>query len=872
MARKKKKSRARSKPPEEQLTIEQLEARAAENLEAGNPRQAVKDARKLCGHDRERYESLLRRAGVALVDSLLLNGKVSQARTVFASLGNLPPTPECDALTVRLARETGDFAAAAEAAARLLTTAASDDGGDSDGDDRSPLLPADVLVLSFAEFPPSQAAAHPVPAAELRQVHRALALICEQSYDEALAAVRGLGRHSPFAHWRLFVKGLAAFYRGEDDKARQAFERLPEMGSWLADAASPFLLLLLPVDDAHCRQLAKDEERLRAACRLAGRSELAEVLPRANYLWMTGRYRDSFRFLRRSRIGFPAETPDVIGSLTRFYYNAAFLLEDEAGERYVDFLFEEAEKSRGKNPTLMLRGIRLVALFSEGFDGEEEAVFSIWQDFLFCYQTSCGRNPRLASLVYAHVGELFARTEEAQTGINPFLLLGLPDPVGEQRYILNPEMAEKCFQSAVKEDEWNRLAWLSLLNLYDQAGWKSKRNRLLDEIVKRFPDDKAVLVRAGAGCCDRGAWDKGRKYYRRALDLDQRDRALQERFILAVTRLALKQAVNGRLKRCFSLLDEVLAIARPEMDHFNLGSSYLLGRWSVFFLLAAENDHAWDCFEQALKQAPNEPKFLYFFWLYALGRGIDPRSLGRLEKSLKKMFRSADIAAALELLEVFEYCLLLVEGRDEDDGFMPLLEKEEKKLRRLLTRVVRRADTDQVVRVAEYAVDDAVTGRGLFRACLRRLRSLDSRSPYYLFYASVAEVAKKKIPYNEDIDSLRHILSLAEETRDQVFIARVKKHLEQMEAVVALVEEIKSHGDGLTDFNHLMDDFVDDHEGESDDWEPDFPPPPGAVQVPPSWLDSHRFGSGRSPDKSDRPNKEVPPPPETPSLLDLLDD
>jgi hypothetical protein len=120
----------------------------------------------------------------------------------------------------------------------------------------------------------------------------------------------------------------------------------------------------LPVGDPSCQQLAKDEARLRDACLLAGQQALADILPRANYLWMTGCHRDSFRYLHRSKVEFPAETPDVYGSLSRFYYNAVFSLGNEAAESYIDFVLGEATKNPEKNQIMILQGLRLGNIFS----------------------------------------------------------------------------------------------------------------------------------------------------------------------------------------------------------------------------------------------------------------------------------------------------------------------------------------------------------------------------------------------------------------------------------------------------------------------------------------------------------------------------
>ncbi|MCK4378051.1 MAG: hypothetical protein KAW01_01835, partial [Deltaproteobacteria bacterium] len=797
------------------------------------------------------------------VEVLLDKGKVSQARAAFALLIKMPPTPEIDDLALRLARESGDFTSTANVAARLLTV-----GGQGDDDDLQKLRAADVLVLSFADFPVSLASEHPDTAAELRQVHRALELICKKSYNEALAAVGHLGRRSLFAHWRLFIKGMVAFYRDEDDKARQAFQRLPE-NSWLSGAASTFQLLLLPAGDAQCRQLAKNESRLRDACMLAGCQELVDVLPRANYLWMTGRYRDSFRYLRRSLANFPAETPDVYGSLTRFYYNAGYHLEGEQRDRYIHFLFDASQKILEKNKTAVLQGMRLTALYFEIDGGEEEGVIYIWQEFIRRYQHFYGEHKGLNSLIYAHLGALFAREGEVvDMKMNPFHLPGYHDAGRDEPDILDPEKAEKYFLLSIEEDEQNSQAWLSLLDLYDNAGWKSKKNRLLDDIIKRFPDDKDALLKAGAGCCERHAWHKGLKYLRRALDLGLPDSFVQEKFMLATASLALEQVFKGQVERCRSLLDDVLAIARPELDEFNRGRSYYLGRWVVFSMIAGRNDEAWEYYEQALEQAPNPDKLLYFTWIYALCRGIDVRSLSRLKKPLKKLFAAAAVSTAMDFLEVFKYSRQLI-----DDEYEPL-EKEEKQLRVLLAKAMRRAETGQVVQVLEYAFDDAVAGKRLVRACLRRLKALDARSPHYLFYSFVAErLIGMKFPQAQDVAYLKRILSQAEATQDRELVGRIKEQIAGMEMFVNLCENLDVSADDLAELDEDGD-FEEEEELDADAdscW--DMPlPPPGASQVPASWKRNHRSSSMPPSPKKDQSPQTSNELSEARSLFDMFDD
>lgn len=860
MAKKKKRRNKKSRAPEKVLTIAELEAQAAESFNVGNFRQAISAAQRLCDRDRERYEPLLRRARLALVKVLLDKGKVSSARAAFTPLTKMPLVPEIDVLSLRLARESGDFAAAAEAAARLLTAEAQ-----VDDDRRHQLWAADTLVLSFADFPPSRAADHPGPAAELARVHQALALICAQSYDEARAAVDKVNRRSLFAHWRLFIKGLVAFYRHEDDKAGQAFRRLPA-DSWLVGAASPFQLLLLPAADSRCRQLAKDEARLRDACLLAGRPELAAVLPRANYLWMTGRHRDSFRFLRRSWAGFPAETPDAYGSLTRFYYNSGFHLEGEPRDRYLHFLHDLSRNEKEKNETVVLQGLRLTALYCEDCWGEEtEAVF-YWQEFRRRYQHFYGENPLLNSLVYARLGELFAQ-EPPGMEMNPFQLPGFPDGKAGKKKILDPEMAEKYFLLSIKADDGNKKAWLDLLAVYAGVGWKSKQNRLLDDMVKCFPDDKDVLLQAGSGCWERGALYKGWKYFCRALDLDPLDSVTQEKCILLTIDRARGQVRKGRWEKCRSLLAEVENITRPELDDFNRGRSYFLGRWSIFSLLADKKEEARDYYQRAVEQAPNVDKFLYFYRLYASIQGCDRRSFPWAQKVSRKLFPGVSVATAMDCLDVFQYCRLLPAADDAR-----LLEKEEKQLQKVLAKVMPRADAGQVVTVLEYLLPGSLVDKRLVRACLRRLRILDAGSPHYLYYRFVVEKqGAQKLPREEDLVRLREILAVAEKRRERQLADRIKELITRLEPFFDLLAEMKDRYD--EDGTDLEDEdfFGDDPGGDGGEhW--DMPLPPGASAPPPSWNTSRGPARDSRKQRKDSAAQEAGALLEAASLFDLLDD
>ena len=80
----------------------------------------------------------------------------------------------------------------------------------------------DVAVFakaSWDELPNDQAA-------EAHAVRDALGLVCEGRFGAALERVKGIARGSTYSDWRLFIRGLIAFYQGELEAARDSWKRL----------------------------------------------------------------------------------------------------------------------------------------------------------------------------------------------------------------------------------------------------------------------------------------------------------------------------------------------------------------------------------------------------------------------------------------------------------------------------------------------------------------------------------------------------------------------------------------------------------------------------------------------------------------------
>lgn len=85
---------------------------------------------------------------------------------------------------------------------------------------------ADLLVLTFQPVRFATPNEEQI-AVEVRCVHEALQLISQQQWEQAANACRSIPRRSCFSHWALFLKGVAAFHAGNDERMEKSFRDLP---------------------------------------------------------------------------------------------------------------------------------------------------------------------------------------------------------------------------------------------------------------------------------------------------------------------------------------------------------------------------------------------------------------------------------------------------------------------------------------------------------------------------------------------------------------------------------------------------------------------------------------------------------------------
>jgi hypothetical protein len=565
---------------------DEREGRIRGFLAQGSWRKARDEAKELCKLDRGRYLPLLVEANAGLARDMLARNLVSEARQVIAYLKTIAPRSIWESLELEAAMKSGDYSAAAADALRAL------DQGRASADrlQRS----ADQLVLAF-QTTPYPASATAVQAAAIQG---ALEAICAGDYNLAAERIRPIPHDSAFRHWKLFVKGLAACHRGDHERSAHFLAALPA-DSVPGRAALPYLHWLGKAEGRtrfdelpdHCRELVAT---------LAGAAGQARLLARAEGLWQEGQIEEMYNLVRQGIDGFPSEQPDWLGTLTDFCINCLSILPPEAHGNYEEYLHSLVAERRTRSAREAKMLWRIMAL---SFDFESGAPFASWpwEQFLALRTRLDGPNPRLDSQAYQWIGTI-------QAGINPlasedyrsFAAAHMPDAKGAMR----------SFRKSIEADPGNLESHLALAMVLDRLKRKGERNRLLDVLTKRFPDNKHVLMLAAGRCIDRKAFVKGLALMERALAQDKLDPEIPDRIVTSQYLQAEELFRRGRPVDAHRALDaaEVHAVDRP--DDFRRSRWTMLLRRGILDRLYGGESRAAQDLAQARSTAPSLEAYL----------------------------------------------------------------------------------------------------------------------------------------------------------------------------------------------------------------------------------------------------------------------
>ncbi len=799
--KKKKKHNLKNGPPAQPLPV--LEKQYQSCIEKKDYKAACSCLNKLLNHDRAKYLSLMIECRKKLFHQCIKQKNIGRAQMELSRLKGVAGDEGVLIEGILFTTVTGDFRQGAQLCKQLLSGTAVDTL-----DEHERILAADCLVLSFNDNNGADKNNQPL-FNDISAIRKALESICEQRYGAALSAIRTVGIHSPAAPWKMLVKGMCAYYTGDDGKACRAFEGVA--GESRAKGTARVFLSNLRYN-AYIAQNYKNALLLQQLCVLNGHKDMKKILPRAEYLWHSGREKDSYKHLCRTLPSFPPPETGFLNDLAHFYFTVHFAFGENKYERYQEGIFQKIERHGPENKFEFFLLSRLDAITISGEMAYPEEIIDAWERCYDAYRAVYGENNSLHSLVYLQTGKQLEKTRNIEDRYYTDFFF---HPRKKKRWTAAYEKAELYYTKAEKLAPGSIEPYLARLNLYEQAQQDAKANRLLDTMVKRFPENKHTLIKAGNRCIDRKAYKKGISYLEKAAGLDHLDSILKEYLIIAYIHYSKKFAKQNRtLYRPF--LDKALALGDPGSDHFNRGHAFLYVRWAAFEYLAGYPQAADELLRKSTEN--NHPPLLvdYFtslvFYVYGLSYHAEMHK--RIKRHLKG---KPDIHKALCMQKVIDYFFLLENGPG-------ILRAEIKKLNRYILKLKNITTApDEIRALLLFYLKNAKNipdATHLIRKLSKKMISAYPDNPFFrfAFVYSDFDADLYSGSFRSTIEKLDDILNDAEKEQDYELISLVKSPLEMLKKLENIynfpVPRFDNNNKKFDDLEYYEDNDEDDYEDE----------------------------------------------------------
>ena len=601
------KRKRRKKPNQHQkggnLSPDQLRDQTERQFAAGEFRQAVKGYQALYKLDPANYREPYIRIALSVIGLALDFNKYQEASRWIDALGELDAGLQVlEEPRLRLAYLQGDFAAGA-ALGRLWLESP---------DEPKRARGADLVVLGKGE--------------ESAPVCRAIQCLCNQDWNGVREALAEIGRKSPFSHWRLFLKGCAAYYQNDRETAVACFTKLPP-GTVPAKKARAYSFLM-----AGWKGAPEDGE-LAEGCLYLGKPGMEKPLADAQEYWQNGKFRPALQALGRIQ-GFPSFQADLPGQLAYFVGVAHSVMLEDVYHSFKEALLAVAKTAK---PSAKYFYYGILAKISPGETLAPESK-RYWKEYLGGRKAIHGENTRLdaschhyRALKELRVNCCMEHEEAAQANATRLL---------EQSMAIDPGIES---------------VQLVLMELYQEIGDQSAANKLLDEMSARFPDSSKVLLEAGRACMQRKSYSKGLAYLLKAQEADPLDPEIQAEVRKGMFEKAIghfKKKSDSQADKARETLDNLLA-SIPANPPFAESRDFYLLRWAALEDIApAGNSRV--AFAK-LKEARGVPTQLREFFL-ALHRDIYDERLTKYPDTTRylhfKLKGKPDPSQALDMVKL----------------------------------------------------------------------------------------------------------------------------------------------------------------------------------------------------------------------------
>lgn len=486
-----------------------LEETGLEFLRNGKFRKARDAFKSLHKSQPARALPLLIDANLGLAHEMMAKGLVSEANQVLAYLKTIAPAdfnlPLTAAATAANPRDAWSSMVPL-AAQRLATSPTQSD---------SSIRAADEIMLGASSPDHS---GHPDAKAILTAFELGYG---SATAEETTKLLRSVPRASPFSHWVLFFKGMTALESGNHARAADCFRRVPENSLLQASISALLTVCGAPVTPQ------PSSRTVHVLCSWAGHPRLAEPLLLAEPLWRKKQRAKAFTLLTKNVPGlFCWGAGRFNADLTRFLTGEFVKTHSDRTDYNEAVLTYVLGSSRTIARASVDRTYFTIDLAD--FTACAHSHFSAALKNLESISHATSLSPAMLSRIFTNLAENYITAVKE-------------DPYDE----CNPPNAKKALEQALKHDPDNLRAWLMQCDLLSMGKDTAAYHRFLDDLTKRFPTQKEVLIRNGDCCTERKTYTKALRNFENAKKID----AVDPRIARGILRAHLGIAEEAYKKR-----------------------------------------------------------------------------------------------------------------------------------------------------------------------------------------------------------------------------------------------------------------------------------------------------------------------------------
>jgi tetratricopeptide (TPR) repeat protein len=601
------------------LALPTLKARVERALDEDRFQHGLELARTLAKRDpSEINNELLRRACLGRARQLAGQGYHRDACTVLDSAIQLGGTPTFRAEVARELAASGDVR-------RALAVA--------EGFADAHLQPQILARAADAALVQESAGRGLLPESlrgQLDLVVRAFGQVEAGQDEQARETLQGIGLQSPFLEWKLLLRGLIAYYQGDDGRALENWQRLT-LDRWPARLAAPFRFLI--DKDFRAAQPAATQTALqRQADRLQGPG-LAQALrgiqaALSNDRQLPSAFRQAETLLGALRREAPALVPRLAAC---FYWAIITHGNPEDVGRYLRVFGvppDDPQLARLQALAMEQRGMmqpahqewlqleKVLAANPAGWPGEQAG--------------------RARALVWWHMGHNADEVPDvAELPDLPPFLRDHPD----RPRPLKPT-AEECFEQSLKLAPDLLEAHLALLRHFQRKNKAAKAEKAARRLLKHYPEHGPTLEALGDLRMQAQDYGEGITCFEQALRANPLERRLRSKLSGAHTFSARAHAEAGRFDAARGEYQAALALDES-------GQTYsVLCKWAACELRAAEEERAQELLNQARGQTGSELAVAFSMLIEAIRLRLPRQIKTQFDQEVKRLLAEPPTAAA----------------------------------------------------------------------------------------------------------------------------------------------------------------------------------------------------------------------------------